>query len=65
MYIIGRIEVRPGEKDVKTTVYITDESVNPVKTTNMPFYMLVEKGYRILHTFMHRGNSYLILEKNE
>ena len=63
MQCIGRIEVRPGQKDLKTTIYITDESVKPIKTTNMPFYMLSEKGYNILDTFEHRGNYYLILEK--
>ena len=62
MYLIGRIEVRSRDKDMKTTVYITDESVTPTRNTNMPLYKLEEEGYKIISAFENRGVAYLILE---
>lgn len=63
MYYIGRVVAREQDGNTRTTIYITDESVKPIKHVNAPLYMLKKLGYRIINTISQGGNSYLVLEK--
>ena len=63
MYYVGRIVTRAADTHTKTTVYITDESVKPIKQSNIPIHKLHEQGYEIVSSFGQGGNSYLLLEK--